>query len=302
MRYWPVAAARRRGAQRSGYARLPPGEGAGRPGPRRRRRHPPLAAALGARPDVVTPNLAEAGESCRSAAPTRRSDGVGQRAVVAATGLVARGARGRGPESPAGRCRARRRWRATRHPAPRVEVRNPIGAGDALVGGLRLGPAAEALGNAAGEWSPRPPRRASRQRRRAPSIRRGRRSSRGPRRCRRTAVVLPPNGIERFSPGGPAPPPRHPTPAGPEDWVGSTTSRSSERRSWARVGCRAASCRATRHPHHGPGPGSRPAPRRPAWTRSRAARQAPGRGRSGCLSTSTQVLLCSACRAGKTEA
>ena len=101
----------------------------------------PLAAALGARPDVTTPNLGEAeglllgraDETVEAGDPAE----VRQRAAAAAAGLVARGARTaivtagaagaavvvEGGES---------RW----HPAPRVEVRNPIGAGDALVGGL----------------------------------------------------------------------------------------------------------------------------------------------------------------------
>ena len=105
---------------------------------------PPLAAALGARPEFVTPNLAEAegillgraDETVEAGDPAE----VRQRAAVAAAGLVARGART--AIVTAGSAGAavlvdggEPRW----HPAPRVEVRNPIGAGDALVGGLCAG-------------------------------------------------------------------------------------------------------------------------------------------------------------------
>jgi 1-phosphofructokinase family hexose kinase len=105
---------------------------------------PPLAAALGSRPDFVTPNLAEAeglllgraDETVEAGDPAE----VRQRAAAAAKGLVARGARtaivtagaaGAAVVAEGGEPR----W----HAAPRVEVRNPIGAGDALVGGLCVG-------------------------------------------------------------------------------------------------------------------------------------------------------------------
>src|SRR5215211_962193 len=101
----------------------------------------PLAAALLARPDVVTPNLAEAeglllgraAETVEAGDPAK----VRRRASAAAAALVARGARtaivtagaaGAAVAVEAGE----QRW----HAAPRVEVHNPIGAGDALVGGL----------------------------------------------------------------------------------------------------------------------------------------------------------------------
>jgi 1-phosphofructokinase family hexose kinase len=102
---------------------------------------PPLAAALGVRPDLATPNLAEAeglllGRADETVEAGDPAD-VRQRAVVAATGLVARGARTAIVSAGAAGAAVLvaggdPRW----HPAPRVEVRNPIGAGDALVGGL----------------------------------------------------------------------------------------------------------------------------------------------------------------------
>jgi 1-phosphofructokinase family hexose kinase len=115
---------------------------------------PPLAAALGARPDVVTPNLAEAEKLLLGRADETVEAGypreVRQRAVVAATGLVARGARAAIVTAGAAGAAVlvaggEPRW----HQAPRVEVRNPIGAGDALVGGLCAAlERGEALGNA----------------------------------------------------------------------------------------------------------------------------------------------------------
>jgi 1-phosphofructokinase family hexose kinase len=102
---------------------------------------PSLGAALDVRPDFVTPNLAEAeglllgraDETVEAGDP----DEVRQRAVDAATGLVTRGARtaivtAGGAGAAVLSAGGEPRW----HPAPRVEVRNPIGAGDALVGGL----------------------------------------------------------------------------------------------------------------------------------------------------------------------
>ena len=104
---------------------------------------PPLAAALGVRPDLATPNLAEAeglllGRADETVEAGDPAD-VRQRAVVAATGLVARGARTAIVSAGAAGAAVlvaggEPRW----HPAPRVEVRNPIGAGDALVGGLSV--------------------------------------------------------------------------------------------------------------------------------------------------------------------
>ena len=105
---------------------------------------PPLAAALGARPDFVTPNLAEAeglllgraDETVEAGDPAE----VRQRAASAAAGLVARGARTAIVTAGAAGAAVvveggEPRW----HAAPRVEVQNPIGAGDALVGGLCVG-------------------------------------------------------------------------------------------------------------------------------------------------------------------
>ena len=115
---------------------------------------PSLAAALEAEPDFVTPNLAEAeglllgrtDETVEAGDPEE----VRQRAVDAATRLVERGARtaivtagaaGAAVITAAGEPR----W----HTAPRVEARNPIGAGDALAGGLCVAlESGEALGNA----------------------------------------------------------------------------------------------------------------------------------------------------------
>jgi 1-phosphofructokinase len=102
-----------------------------------------LAAALAAGPDVVTPNLAEAEGLLRGRADETVEAGdpatVRERARAAARELVARGARravvtaasaGAAVADPGGV-----EWRD----APAVdEVRNPIGAGDALVAGLAV--------------------------------------------------------------------------------------------------------------------------------------------------------------------
>jgi 1-phosphofructokinase family hexose kinase len=101
-----------------------------------------LAAAVAAGADVVTPNLAEAegllhgraDESVEAGDPAE----VRARAEAAALELVARGARraivtaaAAGAATADGRTTA---WLA----APRVSVRNPVGAGDAFVGGLGI--------------------------------------------------------------------------------------------------------------------------------------------------------------------
>jgi 1-phosphofructokinase family hexose kinase len=105
---------------------------------------PPLAAALAARPDFVTPNLAEAeglllgraDETVEAGDPAE----VRQRASAAAAALVERGARTAiVTAGAAGAAVAGEGGEQSWHPAPRVEVRNPIGAGDALVGGLCVG-------------------------------------------------------------------------------------------------------------------------------------------------------------------
>jgi 1-phosphofructokinase family hexose kinase len=98
-----------------------------------------LAAALGAEPDVVTPNLAEAEGVLGRPSP----DGVQpvaaearERAVVAARELVARGpgavAVTAGSAGVAFAAEGEAAWVA----APQVTVRNPVGAGDAFAGGL----------------------------------------------------------------------------------------------------------------------------------------------------------------------
>jgi 1-phosphofructokinase family hexose kinase len=101
---------------------------------------PALEASLEAEPDLVTPNLGEAegvlegraGEAVEAGADAR------PRAAGAARALVERGARaalvtaaGAGAAL-AGRGEVGTVWL----PAPAVTVRNPIGAGDALVGAL----------------------------------------------------------------------------------------------------------------------------------------------------------------------
>jgi 1-phosphofructokinase family hexose kinase len=100
-----------------------------------------LAAALEERPDLVTPNLAEAERVLLGRANETVEAGdpamVRQLATTAADGLVARGARAAIVTAGAAGAAVKvdggeARW----HPAPHVEVRNPIGAGDSLVGGV----------------------------------------------------------------------------------------------------------------------------------------------------------------------
>jgi 1-phosphofructokinase len=104
---------------------------------------PQLAAALAAGPDVVTPNLAEAEGVLHGRADETVEAGdvavVRARALAAARALVERGAaRAVVTAAAAGAAMAGsdgERWLS----APRVSaVRNPIGAGDALVGGLAV--------------------------------------------------------------------------------------------------------------------------------------------------------------------
>jgi 1-phosphofructokinase family hexose kinase len=105
---------------------------------------PHLDAALAARADVVTPNLAEA-EGLLHGRP-HETVHAGDRALVraraeaAARELVARGARrALVTAAEAGAAVASSASEAHWLPAPTLdEVRNPIGAGDALVGGLAL--------------------------------------------------------------------------------------------------------------------------------------------------------------------
>jgi 1-phosphofructokinase family hexose kinase len=97
-----------------------------------------LAAALGAGPDLVTPSLAEAEDvlhGSRRQPATEGSPDVRDRALEAAAALVERGARTAVVTTASGVAvdRGAERWWVN---APRVVVRNPIGAGDSLVGGL----------------------------------------------------------------------------------------------------------------------------------------------------------------------
>ncbi|MHB1782066.1 MAG: 1-phosphofructokinase family hexose kinase [Acidimicrobiales bacterium] len=100
---------------------------------------PALAGALEVGPDVVSPNLSEAeallhGTSGEAVEPTGAD--VAERAAAAVAGLRARGARhaivSAGSHGAAFDDGAAVAWCA----APVVEVVNPIGAGDSLVGGL----------------------------------------------------------------------------------------------------------------------------------------------------------------------
>jgi 1-phosphofructokinase family hexose kinase len=99
-----------------------------------------LAAALAAGADVVTPNLAEAEGLLHGRADETVEAGdaaqVRARAEAAAAELLSRGARRAvvtaGEAGAAFADGATTAWL----PAPRVTVRNPVGAGDAFVGGL----------------------------------------------------------------------------------------------------------------------------------------------------------------------
>ena len=98
-----------------------------------------LAAALEAAPDLVSPNLAEAEELLTGRADHlvhAEAPGLRSRATEAAAELVARGARAAiVTVGAAGVALSRadgERW----FDAPAVEVRNAVGAGDALVAGL----------------------------------------------------------------------------------------------------------------------------------------------------------------------
>jgi 1-phosphofructokinase family hexose kinase len=124
-----------------------------------------LAAALAAGADVVTPNLAEAeGLLHGRADETVEAGDVGvvrERALAAARALVARGAAHAVVTAAEAGAAVADGWLARWAAAPAVaEVRNPIGAGDALVGGLALAlergeefAAAVALGMACGAAS-----------------------------------------------------------------------------------------------------------------------------------------------------
>ena len=102
-----------------------------------------LAAALGARPDVVVPNLGEAeellggrrgGESVEAVADAR------PRALAAAAALVERGARAAVVTAAAAGAALVAEGVSEWLPAPAVAVvRNPIGAGDVFTSALRRG-------------------------------------------------------------------------------------------------------------------------------------------------------------------
>jgi len=102
-----------------------------------------LAAALGAGADVVTPNLAEAEGLLLGRADESVEAGdlaaVRERAVAAARALVERGAARAVVTAAEAGAGVADGWMVRWLPAHSVaEVRNPIGAGDALVGGLAL--------------------------------------------------------------------------------------------------------------------------------------------------------------------
>jgi 1-phosphofructokinase family hexose kinase len=97
-----------------------------------------LANALRAGPDLVTPNLAEAEDMLLGGTPqpaAERSPEAADRAIEAAVALVERGAAAAVVTVGAGvaAVRGQERWWVD---APQVKERNPIGAGDSLVGGL----------------------------------------------------------------------------------------------------------------------------------------------------------------------
>ena len=99
-----------------------------------------LQAALGVAPDVVVPNLAEAEGLLLGRADETVEAGdpavVRARASAAAAGLVARGAVRAVVSAGAAGAAVADGEHVSWHPAPALVVRNPIGAGDSLVGGL----------------------------------------------------------------------------------------------------------------------------------------------------------------------
>jgi 1-phosphofructokinase len=101
---------------------------------------PALGAALQSSPDVVCPNLAEAEGLIHGRADETVEAGdpsiVRRRAADAAAELVRRGAKAAVVTAGAAGAAAADPTAVSWHPAHAVTVRNPIGAGDALVGGL----------------------------------------------------------------------------------------------------------------------------------------------------------------------
>lgn len=104
---------------------------------------PALAAALESAPQVVLPNLAEAegllhgrrDETVDAGDPTE----VRRRAATAAAELVRRGAVAAVVTAGAAGAAVADKASVMWHVAPRVAVRNPVGAGDSLAGGLAVG-------------------------------------------------------------------------------------------------------------------------------------------------------------------
>jgi 1-phosphofructokinase family hexose kinase len=101
-----------------------------------------LGTALDSAPDVVTPNLAEAEALLHGRADESVEAGdpgeARARAATAAADLVRRGARAAVVTAGAAGAAAADGAAVMWHPAPAVTVRNPVGAGDALAGGLAI--------------------------------------------------------------------------------------------------------------------------------------------------------------------
>jgi 1-phosphofructokinase family hexose kinase len=99
-----------------------------------------LGAALEAHPDLVTPNLAEAEGLLHGRADETVEAGdpaeVRARAGAAASELVQRGARAAVVTAGAAGAAVADAFTVRWHPAQKVSVHNPIGAGDSFAGGL----------------------------------------------------------------------------------------------------------------------------------------------------------------------
>jgi 1-phosphofructokinase family hexose kinase len=102
---------------------------------------PALGAALAAGPDVVTPNLGEAEGLLHGTADetVEASEDARPRAEAAAVALVRAGARAAVVTAAASGAAVAAGARPAWIPAPRVAVRNPIGAGDVLTAALAAG-------------------------------------------------------------------------------------------------------------------------------------------------------------------
>jgi 1-phosphofructokinase family hexose kinase len=100
-----------------------------------------LRHALAAGPDVVCPNVAEAELALGAgdgSEPVEAAADSEPRALAAATALVERGAQAAIVTAAAAGAALAHSGHSVWLPAPRVDVRNPIGAGDALVAGLAV--------------------------------------------------------------------------------------------------------------------------------------------------------------------